>query len=392
MRYSYRLLLPLLLYPLLSARAQSVAPTDTARLLTIHPAVGPVIDGREKAAYGLFPYYSADNFQEARFYRALRPDSALTLHTLLRDGRTALRPFSPPELEAVRGRITEAVGGARPTSPADSVGRTYRVTLRSGTSFVGVLRARRPQELEFDTPDLGRVVTPLATITAMEVVDTARRPRWEYVGNGHRLFFAPTARNLRRGEGYVQDIWIFLVGANYGVTDNFSVGVLASAIPGLPLHNQALSITPKLSFPVTPRLSVGAGALYARIPGAGSYDRALGAGVVYGLTTYGSANHNLTLGLGYGLTGTDGFGQAPVVMIGGTTRVSRRVSLASENYLLSNVGFGGLYGVRLHWPRVTFNIASGYLAPVDSEVLFGYLYPLYLDVSLRFGRIKSAAK
>lgn len=390
MRYCCFLLL-LLGLPALRAQAQTSTAADTDRRFAISPAVGEVIDAAEKARYGLFPYYSTDNFQEASFYRAQRPDSAVTLRTLLRDGRTVLRPFDATELAAVRRSIGEQAGSQSAVRP-DSLGQTYRVTLRTGTTFVGILRVRRAQELEFDTPDLGRVVTPLANITALERIDQSRsrHPNWDYVGNGHRMFFAPTARNLRRGEGYVQDIWIFLVGANYGITDNFSVGVLASAIPGLGLGNQALAITPKLSFPVTESWHVGAGLLYARIPDFSTSGSGLGAGVAYGLTTYGPADHNLTLGLGYGVTGSGGFEQAPVLLVGGTTRIAKRVSLTSENYVVTGgYGFvGGLYGVRVHWPRTTLNVASGYLKPAGEELVFGYLYPVYLDVSFRFGRAR----
>lgn len=39
-----------------------------------------------------------------------------------------------------------------------------------------------------------------------------------------RLFFAPTARSLKRGEGYVGVYEIFLPFVQVGVTDRFSIG------------------------------------------------------------------------------------------------------------------------------------------------------------------------
>ncbi|RTQ47096.1 hypothetical protein EJV47_19560 [Hymenobacter gummosus] len=369
----------------LSARAQT--PADSARLVVISPVVGEVIDAGEKATYGLFPYYSANNFEEARLYRALRPDSALTLRARLRDGRTALRPISADELAMVRRSIEERVrnvGTAAPLgAPTDSVGQHYQVTLRSGTSFTGTLVALRPRELEFDTPDLGRVLTPRASIVELLPLLGKRRP-WEYVGNGTRLFFAPTARNLRRGEGYVQSLNLLLAGANYGLTDHFSVGVLASLIPSIPFYQQAFAITPKLSTPLrNDNWHVGGGVLYATAGGTGL-------GVAYGVTTFGTANRNVTFGLGYGFGGGE-LARSPVFLLGGATRVGRRISLMSENYLFAagrgNGVAAGLYGMRLNWPRATFSLGALYFAS-RSAFFSTYIYPVYLDLSYRFGQVK----
>lgn len=372
-----------------------------SRVLVVSPAVGEVIDSQEKVTYDLFPYYTVKEFQEARFVQTLAPDSTITLRTTLTDGRTLLLPMPRTEFLAIRQKINakaQTLQLTAGTASPDSVGRLYRVTLRSGTTFAGTLRAVRPLELEFTTSDPGAVVIARDQITQMELVpqtetkDALRHPTWGYVGNGTRVFFAPTARNLQAGEGYAQTIDLFLLGVNYGLTDNFSVGLLASAIPGIGLGNQFVAITPKVSFPVSKTLSVGAGVLYARIPNFDSEFNGYGAGVAYGLATVGSADNNLTFGLGYGFTGgnTDeqGFGKSPVAVLSGATRVSKRLSLMSENYLITSGsgGIGGLYGVRLNWARTTFGIGSFYVAPFKSEGAFGYIYPVYLDLSLRFGK------
>jgi hypothetical protein len=371
------------------SRAQAQNPADTTRLLVLSPLVGEVIDAREKATYGLFPYYSADNFAEARFYQALRPDSTITLRTLLRDGRTAVRRIGAADFQAMRRNVdsrARTVGAAPPLAAAsDSVGRQFQVTLRSGTVFVGTLQALRPRELEFDTPDLGRVVTPRSSIVTMtSTTGQGRRSRWDYVGNGTRIFFAPTARTLRKGEGYVQDIDFILVGANYGITDHVSVGALLSVIPGLGLGEQLFAVTPKFGAPLrNDRWHLGGGVLYAR---AGGY----GAGVAYGLATYGSADQNVTFGLGYGFSQGE-VGRSPVFVLGGVSRIGRRISLMSENYVFAagpqqNIALG-LYGIRLNWPRTTFSLGAAYAA-YDGEIVTTYVYPVYLDVAFRFGQVK----
>lgn len=391
--------LPGLLALLLGAQAsaQQTTPPET-RPYIVSPVVGEVIDRQEKATYGLFPYYAADNFLEARFVQALSPDSAITLRATLRDGRTALRPFSATEIAALRTTIEtrqrELATMQQPAAAADSIGRRYRVTLRASSSFDGELTARRPQQLEFMTKDLGVVQVDRANIMRMEDLTTelARRPAsWYDIGNGNRLFFAPTARNLRKGEGSLQDINVYVIGANYGITDNLSLGLMTSVIPGVPLRYQFVALTPKISARISEKWHAGAGLLYLRIPDFGN-DGAFGVGLAYGVATYGSADNNLTVGLGYGFAGGE-IGATPVLQVGGQTRVSRRVSLISENYIIANseAGMGGLYGAKINWRRTSLGLGAGYALAFDyagetGGVISSYILPIYYDFTFRFGK------
>jgi hypothetical protein len=56
-------------------------------------------------------------------------------------------------------------------------------------------------------------------------------------------------------------------------------------------------------------------------------------GINYAVGTFGTPDHALTLGLGFGFSG-DQFSNQPVAMIGGETRTSRRIKLVTENYFL----------------------------------------------------------
>lgn len=389
-----------------TVRAQQNAKLPT-RIVAVSPAVGDTISAQEKATYGLFPYYATDNFRQAYFTIQLTPDSTLTLHTELRDGRLGQRTFTSTEFVNTRLQIESRVrelslpGEKVPlvnlssitstsNNPDFVLGAIYQVTLHNKTSFKGTLVGITLTTADFDTPDLGRITVQRADIQRYIILNTGKNGRLrDDIGNGTRLFFAPTARNLRKGEGYAQNIDIFLLGANYGITDNFSVGLLASAFPGIGLSNQIVAFTPKLTAPVSAKWNVGVGALVARIPNFDT-DEGFAAGIAYGLATYGTADDNLTMGLGYGFSGQGGFGRTPVVLLGGAKRVTNRLSVVSENYIFAqnNGGVGGLYGIRLGWPRTTFGVGSFYIAPFAGEGAFGYFYPVYLDVALRFGQPK----
>ncbi|WP_324674504.1 hypothetical protein [Hymenobacter sp. GOD-10R] len=364
-----------------AARAQQTNP-PVAKTLVVSPLVGEVVDAEEKSKYGLFPYYNADNFQEARFVQFTSNDStssAITLQTTLRNGDVKMRSFTTNEFENVRRQIETRDQELKRYSKqmqnvtgGDSIGSTYSVELLSGNSFIGVLLARRDNELDFSTKDLGRVTIQKSNIQRLQLLSGAQISRgWEPLGNGTRIFFAPTARTLRKGEGYVQDIDIFFLGANYGITDNISVGALIPLLPGVGLN--AFALTPKVGFPVSEKLHVGGGVLYANIFGSSG-------GLGYGLGTYGTADNNLTLGLGYGFASGD-LSSSPIVVVGGATRISRRISLLDETYIFDG-GFAGLFGLRVAATRLSGSLGFLYGTGV------GGIYPVYAEVAYRFGKAR----
>jgi len=268
--------------------------------------------------------------------------------------------------------------------PGEIIGQTYSVETVGGIQFTGTLRAASEEALTLETRELGVVTVQRTSLRQLtnQTPEQARRG-FDYVGNSTHMFLAPTARNLHKGEAEAQIINIFLGSVNYGITDNISVGLLVPVIPfvGIP----ALAITPKVSAPLTDKLRVGVGVLYGFTTGVFN-SRPESAGLGYGLATYGTADTNLTLGLGYGFA-SGSIGRSPVAVVGANVRLSRLFTLVNETYLAnfdSNGGFGGLAGLRYATPRFSGSLgALYYTARNDSGI-----YPAYLDVAFRFGKIK----
>lgn len=378
---------------------QAQAQQSATRPLIVSPVVGEIIDPQEKATYGLFPYYAADNFVEARFEQSLTSDSTIQLRTLLRDGRTLIRFFTPEAFTAVRTTIEarQLELASLPPLPAPRTrrlqfptSRWLRAELRSGTSVEGELLARYRTQLELLTLDSGLVVVERADIVHLE---PASRPEHRAttrfdVGNGHRLFLLPTARNLRRGEGYFQQTDGALYGASYGFTNHFSLGVLCSVLPFLPLRNQVLLVTPKLSAKLTDNWHIGGGIMYTRIPKLDPEFKPIRTGIGYGIATYGSADNNVSVGLGYAID-KDGLNKTPVLHYGGQKRISRGWSVVSENFLLINdePGSLGLFGVRHAARRFSLGLGGIYLLPFHSFKEDAFIgFPIYIDVVYRFGK------
>ena len=244
---------------------------------------------------------------------------------------------------------------------------------------------------------LGAALAATPAQAQVASADTATKssgnPTRPYVGNGNRLFVGPTARNLRRGEGTVQDIAVFGLAADYGLSDQFSVGVLGTFVPGFGQYN-LVGITPKFSVPVSQRVHVGAGAF-------GLYVAGTAVGLTYANATLGTADHQLTAGVGFGFSGSGGFGSTPLLMLGGATRLGRRLFLVDETYLLHTssgrrlTALGGIVGGRVAWPRLSASLGLAYLAydyreQSSSSTVSnrnGTVAP-YADVTFRFGRAK----
>ncbi|QKG58132.1 hypothetical protein GKZ68_16765 [Hymenobacter sp. BRD128] len=280
-------------------------------------------------------------------------------------------------------RLATALPSAIVIGHSEVIGQLYSIETVGGTQFSGTLRASTDQTLTFETKELGLVTVQRASVRQLmsQTPEQARRG-FDYVGNGTRMFIAPTARNLYQGEGYVQALNVFLLGVNYGLTDNISLGLLVPVIPffGVP----AIAITPKASVPVSNNFRVGAGVLYGFATGVGGGSGS--AGVGYGLATYGSADTNVTFGLGYGF-GSDGIGNSPVGVFGANVRVSRLFSVVNETYITSFDGSGGiagLAGLRYASPRFSGSLGALYYNSRNDSGI----YPAYLDVAYRFGKTK----
>lgn len=330
-------------------------------------------------------------------------------------GGVALAQTAPPVLNS-----PSVAPAATPATALDPflLGRTYRVETMQGTTFTGQLVSMSLTSLQFDAKELGQVILERSQIRRVDLegsLSATAKPGYFDIGNGNRLFFAPTGRGLRKGENTLQVVSLYFVGGNFGITDNISLGGYVSVIPGLGVSNQFLLLTPKVSFPVSEKLHLGAGALYLRIPDFnGSLDKAYGAGILYGAATYGSADNNVTAGLGYGFFEGE-IGSTPILQLGGQKRVSRRISLISENYIIldSKAGMGGLYGVKVNWRRTSLGLGAAYFytfpyeetqtstyydyntgqtytstyrAQRGGDAISTYIIPAYIDFTFRFGK------
>lgn len=230
--------------------------------------------------------------------------------------------------------------------------RIQVITMRDGSSLVGRIAAVGADSVDFQM-GLGRVPIAIKDIREITETDSGRMHGGQYWfpnPNATRLFFAPTGQMLKQGEGYFADYAIFFPGFAVGVTDNISIGGGMSLFP-TGLDEQVYYVTPKVGVSVGEKLHLAAGLLFAGTGGGTG-------GVYYGVGTFGDGDGSATIGVGYGFAGGE-IESKPVAMLGGEKRVSRRIALVTENYLLpisdDNIVYS--FGIRFMGEKLTTDLA-----------------------------------
>ena len=232
------------------------------------------------------------------------------------------------------------------------------VTLRDGTRLVGRIVAVGADSVRFRSAVAEATIAVASITRVQEAPASALRPDGEFWfpnPNATRLLFAPTGRMLRRGAGYFSDHYIVFPGGALGVTDHFTIGGGMSLLPGA--SGQLFYATPKVGLVQRDRVNVAAGVL-AIVNGfvdSGSERQVVG--IAYGGSTFGTPDASLTVGLGYGFQGDD-VANAPVGLIGGELRLSRRLALVTENYVIPRFREGPLvsYAVRFMGEQLAFDL------------------------------------
>ncbi len=214
----------------------------------------------------------------------------------------------------------------------------YRVETTDGNEFIGTIIEETSDFILLKTETFGELQIRREDIRRMRVVepkDIRDGTFWPRNPQSTRYFWSPNGYGLEQGEGYYQNIWISYNQVSYGITNNFSLS--AGMIPlfffdGAP---SPVWIVPKVSIPVKKdNINLGAGMFIGNVFGESNS----GFGIAFGSITLGSPDRNVNIATGWGYSGGD-WANKPVVNISFMNRISPRVYLISENYLLPERDF-----------------------------------------------------
>ena len=266
----------------------------------------------------------------------------------------------------------------------------WRIETQDGNEYIGTVFKRTPEEIVLDTEKLGLITIQMQDVKTMEVVTNRQEARRESTGNERpenfqagRYLFMPNGYGLRSGEAYYQNILVLVNQASIGLTDNFSIGV--GMVPFFQFGGPTpVWLTPKFSIPVVPdKVNIGVGALVGTVLG----EQGTSFGVAYGVSTFGTRDKNLSVGLGYGFSEEE-WADTPTFSLGGMFRVGRRQYFISENYLI-NTGsevFGLLsFGGRTVWDRISLDY--GGVLPLVPDIGPVFMIP-WAGITLPLGKSK----
>jgi hypothetical protein len=211
--------------------------------------------------------------------------------------------------------------------------KIFRIETKDGNIFTGYLLRQDSLSLDLMTEKFGEIKIPqteIKSISELKEVVVVNNEFWLPNPQSGRYFWAPNGYGLKSGSAYYQNIWVLYNQISGGISDNFSLG---GGIMPLFLFAGAPTpvwLVPKISIPlVRDRLNVGVGALLGTVMG----EDMSAFGLVYGTTTIGSRDKNLSIGFAYGFA-DGGWMTRPVINFSAMIRTGPRGYLISENYII----------------------------------------------------------
>jgi hypothetical protein len=267
---------------------------------------------------------------------------------------------------------------------AQDTERLLHIQTADGNTYVGTLVSEDDVKLVLRTENLGNITVFKSDISKRREIDQDRFVRgelWFENPQATRYFWSPNGYGLKKGEWYYQNVWIFFNQVSTGVTDNFSLG--AGMVPLFLFAGTSTPvwITPKISIPVIKdQLNLGTGALLGTVVGLENSSF----GILYGMSTFGSRDRNLTIGLGWGFAGGE-LTNRPTINIGGMIRTGARGYILTENYYVSTgEGGGGFLSIGGRRIINKLGLDFGLIAPIWDEMDSFIAFP-WLGLIIPFG-------
>jgi len=258
-------------------------------------------------------------------------------------------------------------------------GESQLLITKGGSKVFGRIVEIKTDEIMFES-EIGVSAIQISDIEEIKLIKASEMKGGSYWfpnPNQTRLYFGPTGRMLKKGEGYISDIYIFFPSFAYGMTDNITLGAGFTIFPGIDIDKQILFFTPKIGLSATENFHLAMSGMLFRIPDDFDFDddesESIMVGLLFATATYGNSDKSITVGLGHGFV-DDEIGDKPAFCLGGEYRFARRVSFVSENWVFPDADDPLVsYGVRLFGEKMSIDLAF-FNVLGDDAVAFGIPY------------------
>lgn len=260
---------------------------------------------------------------------------------------------------------------------SDTTSYTYQIELIDGSVLIGKIISEDEHTIKFLTNSNVEMSIPVKQVRKKEKVSgrIVKGQLWRSDPNRTRLFFTPTGKALKAGQGYFSVYEIFFPTVAVGITNYIAVAGGISLFPGS--SEQILYFAPKVTPVQVEKFDLSAGVLLLKVP-----DENETAGILYGVSTYGTENSSLTLGIGFAFSGGE-FADKPVFALGGEARLGRYTKLISENWLIPNSDVQIIsLGIRFFGENLAADFALIY--PLGSDIE-GFPFVPWIGFAYNFG-------
>jgi hypothetical protein len=254
-------------------------------------------------------------------------------------------------------------------------GLTY-IELKDGSTFSGYVIEENEETLKIRTLSDIEIEIPKVQVIKRSIIsgEIMEGELWYEDPNTTRMFFAPTGRGLKAGQGYFSVYEIFFPFIAVGITDWLAISGGMSLVPGA--EDQILYIAPKITPVSTGSFDLSAGVLFVKPPNADE-----GGGIAYGVGTFGSSKTSLTFGVGFGFSGGD-FADKPILVVGADVRVSRSVKFVTENWIMIDEGSLISFGLRFFGTSIAGDFGLVYSTENGGD---GFPFLPWLGFAYNFG-------
>lgn len=242
----------------------------------------------------------------------------------------------------------------------------YFISTNDGGQFIGKILSKNDREFYVETRDKGKIYIPKYAISEIKPATESNKMNGNlFSPNPHpsRYYYAPSAFPVEKGSGYINCTYYLLYQAQYGLTDNISIGGTMTVL-GMPALFNA-----KWSQKIAPKLHVSVGGQIGKTWW--SNDGA-GLGIGFMNVTVGSEESNLTVNIGKGFYGSKSIN---IVSGSGIQRISKKLSLIVEGWFFLQPNFDPIFfggpGFRLYaGKKATWDF--GFLDMSYKEQYWGY--------------------
>ena len=254
----------------------------------------------------------------------------------------------------------------------------YMVSMKEGSVIYGKIISKNDSLIILETKTMGKTSIMMKDIQELKEMQKNSFVNGQYrFPNPHatRYFFGSSAINLKKGEGYYQNTYLLLNSFYIGITDYINIGggfeFLTLFATGDPVYFLSLKGGGKIS----KNFYLAAGTFFFSYSNG---DNRVNNLLAYGIATYGNHEHNFSIGTGFNFNNKEYYSTVeplpkyPIFTLSGMTRVSRKVALVTENWII---------------PATTEKISGSYF---DQNGNYVYHYELsssyraYISYGLRF--------